>query len=301
MSTLLAAEAPERPPNTLKAKSALVLFNAKAGSVCEADREKLMAALTELGVERVELVNPERLNKKLLQRAKQFDVFVVLGGDGTAKCVAELAPRDGPPLILLPGGTLNILPHALYGDVAWPEALKAAFERGKPTRLPLGRANGHAFFISAIFGAPTLLARAREAVREGNYLVAWRRFRHATARMFSHKISGRTAEKKRFSNVDALGVLLPSFSGDLEGKDLEWVRLSTERLVDLARVSLRGLSDAWREDPSIKIDITRSGVVRSTGIIPATLDGEPKTFLGEVKVTYERRGPSVIAVEQLPA
>lgn len=279
----------------------MILFNARAGSVCDADGDKLIEALKALGVENYVLAGPEKLDKKLLQRAKKFDVIVVLGGDGTAKCVAELAARDSPPLILLPGGTLNILPHALYGDVAWPEALKSAFERGKPTRLPLGRANGHAFFIGAIFGAPTLLARAREAVREGDYLIAWRRFRHAAARMFSHKISGRTAERTRFSKVDALGVFLPSFSGDVEGKELEWVRLTTDRLLDFARVSFRGLSDAWREDPSIKIDMTKSGQIRSAGIIPATLDGEPKTFLGEVKITYERRGPCVIAVEQAKA
>ena len=295
MAKLLAAEA-LKPPNAFKPKKALVFFNAKAGQVVDADGEKLIAALTELGVEQCTMVGPEKLDERLLQRAKRFDVVIVLGGDGTARSVAELAPRDGPPLILLPGGTLNILPHALYGDLSWRDALKAAFERGVPMHLPLGRANGHAFYIAAIFGAPTLLARAREAVREGNYLTALRRFRHAAARMFSHKINGRTGEKKRFSKVDAVGVLLPSYSGELEGEGLEWVRLNTDGLVDFARVGLRGLSDAWRADASIRIDVTKSGEVKSTGIIPATLDGEPHTFLGYVKITYARRGPNVIAV-----
>jgi diacylglycerol kinase family enzyme len=297
MTKLLAAEAPLKPPNAFQPKKALVLFNAKAGHIVDADGDKLIAALTELGVEQCTVVGPEKLDKKLLQRAKRFDVVIVLGGDGTAKNVAELAPRDGAPLILLPGGTLNILPHALYGDLSWPDALKAAFESGVPMRLPFGRANGHAFYIAAIFGAPTLLARAREAVRDGHYLTALRRLRHAAARMFSHKIHGRTGEKKRFSKVDALGVLLPSYSGELEGEGLEWVRLNTEGLADLARVGLRGLSDAWRDDASIRIDVTKSGEIKSTGIIPATLDGEPHTFLGHVKITYERRGPNVIAVK----
>ncbi len=286
-----------KPPNAFKPKKALVLFNAQAGQVVDAVGEKLIAALTELGVEQCTMVGPEKLGERLLQRAKRFDVVIVLGGDGTAKSVAELAPLDGPPLILLPGGTLNILPHALYGDLSWPDALNAAFDRGVPMRLPFGRANGHAFYIAAIFGAPTLLARAREAVREGRYVTALRRFRHAAARMFSHKIHGRTGEKKRFSKVDAVGVLLPSYSGELEGEGLEWVRLNTDGLVDFARVGLRGLSDAWRADASIRIDVTKSGEIKSTGIIPATLDGEPHTFLGYAKITYARRGPNVIAVK----
>lgn len=298
MSTLLAAEAPSRSPLPDGNRKAFVLFNAKAGSVTEGDRQKLVDALAEHGITHYALFGPEKLSKALLNRAKRFDVLIVLGGDGTAKAVAELAPRDGPPLILLPGGTLNILPHALYGNVPWPEALKAALERGHVTHLPMGRANGHAFYIAAIFGAPTLLARAREAVREGKYLTAIRRFHHAAARMFSHKVRGRTGGKGRFQKADAVGVLLPSFSGEIEGKEMEWVRLTTDRLVDFARVSLRGLTDAWRDDPSIEIDIFTSGEIVSTGFIPATLDGEPKTFLSQVKITYERKGPCVIAVEQ---
>src|SRR6185295_7954440 len=104
--------------------------------------------------------------------------------------------------------------------------------------------------------------------------------------------------KGRFQKADAVGVLLPSFSGDIEGKEMEWVRLTTDRLLDFARVSLRGLTDAWRDDPSIEIDIFKTGEIISTGFIPATLDGEPKTFLSQVKITYERKGPCVIAVEQ---
>jgi hypothetical protein len=296
-NTLLAAEAPSTPPIPVGDRSALILFNPKAGSVTEADREKLIAAVGEAGVTKYAMFGPEKLSKALLQRAKQFDMLIVLGGDGTAKAVAELAPRDGPPLILLPGGTLNILPHALYGNVPWQEALKSALERGYVTHLPMGRANGHAFYIAAIFGAPTLLALAREAVREGKYLTAVRRLRHAVARMFSHKVRGRTG-KGRFQKADAVGVLLPSFSGVIEGNEMEWVRLTTDRLVDFARVSLRGLSDAWRDDPSIEIDITQKGEIVSSGFIPATLDGEPKTFLSQVKITYERKGPCVIAVEQ---
>ncbi|MGE0742234.1 MAG: diacylglycerol kinase family protein [Hyphomonadaceae bacterium] len=276
---------------------ALVLFNAKAGSVAAGDEEKLVEALKAAGIEQVALFGPEKISRRLLERARKFDVLIVLGGDGTARALAELAPRDGPPLVLLPGGTLNILPRALYGERAWPEALAAALERGVIKRLTAGRANGHAFYVAALFGAPTLLARAREAVREGKPLAAWRRFRHFMGRSFARSLRARP-NRDPAKKAEAIGVLCPSFSGGIEADSLEWVRLDAKHLLDLARVGLRALTRGWRDDPVIEISKCRTGDIISLGVIPATLDGEPHTFLSRVRITYDKRGPRVIALEQ---
>src|SRR5262245_6728072 len=128
---------------------ALLLVNEKAGGVGPDDAEKLVGALTAAGIAEYALMSAERMSRALFARAADFDVIIVLGGDGTARAAAELAPRDGPPLILLPGGTLNILPRALYGELAWPEALAAALASGEVTRLTAGRANGEAFYVAA--------------------------------------------------------------------------------------------------------------------------------------------------------
>src|SRR5438105_416629 len=47
--------------------------------------------------------------------AHKPEVFVVLGGDGTIRTAAEACHRHGGYLIPLPGGTMNMLPRALYG------------------------------------------------------------------------------------------------------------------------------------------------------------------------------------------
>ena len=114
-----------------KGARALVLFNEKAGSVGPKDRDKLIEALGTAGIEKYALVGAENVSRRTFANASKFDVIIVLGGDGTARHAAELAPRNGPPLVLLPGGTLNILPRALYGELAWPEALAAALDRGE--------------------------------------------------------------------------------------------------------------------------------------------------------------------------
>lgn len=286
---------PKRRPIPEVGAKALVLFNEKAGSVSAGDDEKLADALRQAGVDFV-MVGPEKLTRRLLERAKGYDTLVVLGGDGTARTVAELAPRDGPPLILLPGGTLNILPKALYGELSWPEALSAALERGIVKRLTAGRANGEPFYVAALFGPTTLLARAREAMREGKPLAAWRRFQHAWKRSFTRSIRARVG-REQMRKAEAIGVLCPSFSGGIESDALEWVKLDARHLLDLARVSLRALTADWRNDSSVEIAPCKSSDIVSLGIIPATLDGEPRTFVSRVRVTYDPNGPRVIALE----
>jgi diacylglycerol kinase family enzyme len=289
-----ATDAPQAP--RVKAKvSALILFNVKAGGVVAADRERLIALADET-FSRYEIVDLDRLNPALFKRSAKFDLMVVLGGDGTARAVAEQAPGNAPPLILLPGGTLNVLPRALYGELAWPDALTAALERGKVTRLSMGKANGEPFFVAAIFGAPTLLARVREAVREHEYGKAIRRARHFIKRAFVRGIRARPGDGA-MRKAEAVGVLCPSFSGTVEGDDLEWVRLDAHSMIDLVRLGLRSMGEGWRNDAAIELHRCQRGDIVSLGLIPATLDGEPKTFVSRVRITFQRKGPRVIALE----
>lgn len=286
--------APERASQ--RVRKALVLLNEKAGSVGPKAGEQMDAALKAAAVEQFAVVDAARMSRRLFQRASQFDAIIVLGGDGTARAAAELAPRNGPPLILLPGGTLNILPKALYGDLAWPEALAAALERGVERRLPVGRANGEAFYVAGLFGPTTLLALARESVREGKPLKALQRLRHALNRSFTRSIRARAGNAK-MRKAEGIGVLCPSFSGGIEADHLEWVRLDARHIIDLARVSLRAITADWRNDSSIEIGQCETGDIYASGIIPATLDGEPRTFLSYVRITFDKRGPKVLALD----
>jgi len=296
-NTILASKAPPSAPIDVAGAKALLLFNEMAGNVGPADRDKLIEAVSAAGLRNYVLVNADRMSRRLFARAREFDIIIVLGGDGTARAAAELAPRDGPPLILLPGGTLNILPRALYGDLAWPEALVAALERGEVTRLTAGRVNGEHFYVAALFGAPTLLAKAREAMREGRPLQAWRRLRYALQRSFARGWRARP-DREPTRKAEAVGLLCPAFSGGIKADDLEWVRLDAKHLIDLARVSVRALTSAWRDDSTVEIGRCHSCDIVSLGVIPATLDGEPRTYFSRVRVTHEPRGPRVIALPQ---
>jgi diacylglycerol kinase family enzyme len=299
VNEIAALVAPSEPARAIPvAAKALVFFNDKAGSVGPKDRERLVEALGACDIGQYALIDAKKISRKLFQRADEFDVIIVLGGDGTARAAAELAPRDGPPLVLLPGGTLNVLPRALYGDLAWPEALKAALERGEVRRLPMARANDKTFYVAAMFGNTALFARAREAVREGKPLTAWRRFRVALRRSFSRSLRARHSANG-MEKVEAVGVLLPTFSGGLEADDIEWVRLEARHLLDLARIGVRALTSSWRKDPSIEICRCKTGDIEARfGVVYAVLDGEPHTFMQRVHLKYDPRGPRVLALEQ---
>ena len=103
------------------------------------------------------------------------DLLIVLAGDGTARQAARLCGPSGPLLAILPGGTLNILSHALYGDRPWPDTLRAILESGVERKLSGGVVAGRPFYVAAVLGSPALWAPVREAVRRLEFRAAWRR------------------------------------------------------------------------------------------------------------------------------
>lgn len=295
MGALLSAlTTPPWPPSAASTR-AFVLVNEMAGGVGKGAREDLLAILAEAGAEAVAVREDVSDLASCRREAFKADVIIILGGDGTARAAAD-AFSSGPPLILLPGGTLNVLPHALYGERPWQDALRAALTGGRIVRLVGGKANGRKFFVAALFGAPTLLARAREAVRQGRFLEAMRRLNHAFRRMFSRMLAVH-AEGSAAARVEGLGVLCPAYVGEIEDDALEWVQLDVSRVTEFIRVGLRSVIGGWRDDETIELSRARRGEIRSRGIIPAVLDGEPTTFVSRVRVEIVRNGPRVVALD----
>src|SRR5690606_7752323 len=120
--------------------------------------------------------------------ARKPDLLVVIAGDGTARAAAELCAQGGPMLAPLPGGTMNMLPYAIYGRRPWQDALADILQAGEERPLGGGQASGRIFLVAAILGAPALWAPAREAAREGKLGLALDRARRAWSRAFSSRL-----------------------------------------------------------------------------------------------------------------
>ncbi|MFC5390508.1 diacylglycerol kinase family protein [Brevundimonas bullata] len=207
--------------------------------------------------------------------ASKPDVLFVLAGDGTARSVATRAGAKGPLIAPLPGGTMNMLPKALYGTGDWKLALKRALEEGAPQAVSGGVVEGEAFYCAAILGAPALWAPAREAMRTGKLKLAWLYSRRALNRAFSGHIrfSLDGGAKRR---AEALVLISPMISKAMdEPVGLEAAAMNTADAAQAFRLAAHALFDDWRHDPNVTTQAARWITVSARSKIPAVIDGEP--------------------------
>lgn len=226
------------------------------------------------------------------------DLLVVLAGDGTARTAAELCGPDGPMIAPLPGGTMNMLPHAIYGVRPWQDALSIALAQGEERAIGGGEIEGHRFMVAAILGSPALWAPAREAARYGRRRLAWVRARRALRRAFTgrlrYSLDGGPREK-----AEAMVFMCPTTSRALadEEQALEAAALDVTGVADVVRLGLNALVRDWRDDPAVESRRCRLARVWSAQGIPAVLDGESVRLKAATEVRYE---PKVVRVLTIP-
>jgi diacylglycerol kinase family enzyme len=266
-----------------------VVVNVASGSVDKDAPAQAEAILAAHGVEgRVHAPSENELNACL--RAvidSRPDAVLVVAGDGTARAAAEMAGPDGPMIAPLPGGTMNMLPHALYGVIPWPEAMAACLENGQARMISGGEINGRVFFVAAILGSPALWAEAREAARAGRIDLALMRARRALRRAFSGRLryvlDGRPKGK-----TEALSLMCPLVSAELDADEqaLEAAALDPSSALDIFRLGVSTVTGNWRDDPSVVVGRCRIGKVWAGGRIPAILDGEPVRLGDTVSIRF---------------
>lgn len=227
------------------------------------------------------------------------DAIYLIAGDGTARAAAELSGPDGPPIAPLPGGTMNMLPRAFYGDRSWPEAMAACLTEGTPRMVSGGEVEGHLFFVAAILGSPALWADAREAARAGKLGLTLQRAHRAFRRAFSGRLrfslDGRPRQK-----AEALTLMCPlvSLGLDEDERALEAAALDPANAIEAFRLGFSALTGDWRDDPSVRVERCRVGRVWAAGQIPAILDGEPIRLPSEVQIRFR---PRAFRAVSLPA
>lgn len=215
------------------------------------------------------------------------DALLVVAGDGTARAAAEMAGPEGPLVAPLPGGTMNMLPHALYGVVPWQQAMADCLKGGHERMISGGEISGRLFFVAAILGSPALWASAREAARAGRADLALMRARRALRRAFSSRLryvlDGRPKGK-----TEALTLMCPLVSTALheEERALEAAALDPSSALDIFRLGVKAVTGDWREDPSVSVGRCRIGKVWAGGRIPAILDGEPARLDDSVNIRF---------------
>ena len=266
------------------------VVNVASGSVGPDAPDQLQRILSDRGLE-AHVCAPETGElARCLQSAVDADpdLLIVLAGDGTARTAAEMAGPDGPAIAPLPGGTMNMLPHAVYGLRDWPEALELALEQGVEERVGGGEVDGHVFLVAGIFGSPALWAQAREAARHHQARLAWLRARRAMRRAFSGRLRYQLEGGPR-SKAEALVCMCPLTSKALpdDVPALEAAALDVNGAADIFRLGIHAVTGDWRDAPNVVVQRCQTARVWAARNVPAILDGEPVTLKTQAVVRYK--------------
>lgn len=227
------------------------------------------------------------------------DVLFVLAGDGTAGTIASRAGPDGPLIAPLPGGTMNMLPKALYGTGDWKAALKIALEEGAPQCVAGGEVTdgeiAQSFYCAAILGSPALWAPAREAMRTGKLKLAFMYARRAFRRAFSGRLRF-VLDNRPERRAEALVLISPMISKAMEeNTGLEAAAMNPADAMQAFRLAAHAVLDDWRQDPAVTTRATRRVAVRARSRIPAVIDGEPTLLRHHAEIRFVPRAFRALA------
>lgn len=220
------------------------------------------------------------------------DALFVLAGDGTAGTIASRAGPDGPLIAPLPGGTMNMLPKALYGTADWKIALRRALEEGASQCVAGGEVTDgrfkQAFYCAAILGSPALWAPAREAVRVGKFGLAWAYGRRALKRAFSGRLRF-SLDGRPDRRAEALVLISPMISKAMDDHTgLEAAAMNPSDALQAFRLAAHAVFDDWRQDPAVTTKAIQQARIRARSRIPAVIDGEPALLRHEARVRFIR-------------
>jgi diacylglycerol kinase family enzyme len=287
-------------PNDIRLSELKVgaIINASSGGCNLESEEKMLSILRGAGIVEPKMWCGEakEMERSFAEAAEQkLEVLIVLGGDGTIRTAAEACAEKGSYLIPLPGGTMNMLPRALYGNVSWEEALRKTLAAPSAKVLSGGRVANKRFFIAAIVGAPALWTQPRESMREGDIADAIKKGSVAFRRMFETKVQYLIAGGVK-GETEAVALICPLISEEMSDSEqaLEAAIIDVESAAEVIGLATTAAFGKWRDDRNILLTKTKRVNVQSSKEIPATLDGEKVNLGRSAKIDFVSRALRVL-------
>jgi hypothetical protein len=149
-------------------KRTLLIINRSSGSVGNVDNEELKPAFAAAGfaIEHVVDLPDDNLPERAQVEALKVDVVATLSGDGTVAGVCDKLSGWSGALLVLPGGTMNLLSRRLYGEQTIESLLELLgrsehrIERVSVVNTPQAEV-----FTGLIAGPSTRWGEVRESIR----------------------------------------------------------------------------------------------------------------------------------------
>jgi diacylglycerol kinase family enzyme len=274
------------------------IINTSSGGCDLESEQKMLSTLKGAGIVEPKMWcgGADHMEPSFAEAAGQkLEVLIVLGGDGTIRTAAEACAERGPYLIPLPGGTMNMLPRALYGDVSWEDALKNTLTAPSAKVLSGGRVADKQFFIAAIVGAPSLWAEARESIREGDIVDAIEKGSVAFQNMFETKVQYLISGEIK-GEAEAVALICPLISEEMSDSEqaLEAAVIDVESATEVIGLATAAAFGKWRDGRNILLTKTKRVGVQSRKDIPAILDGERVNLGSSAEIDFVSRAVNVI-------
>ncbi len=260
------------------------IINTASGSVPNSAAADVQEILESEGHEaEISEITGEELETRCRElAASDIDGIVAFGGDGTLACVLNTFGSKDIPVIILPGGTMNLLVKQVHGgDANWKNILRDALTSEEHISLPAVEAAGRRFYVGMLVGKLTELTRTREHLREGavNKAVA----ALATGEVFDFGTALEIEVDGESLSATAAGVFVP----DSNDGEMHVVTIDPNSIADLVQIGLESLYGNWDEANSIESRYVKQVSISSSenNTIPLTYDGELDE--ADLPVTFE--------------
>ncbi|MFN3475771.1 MAG: diacylglycerol/lipid kinase family protein [Blastomonas sp.] len=98
-------------------------------------------------------------------QAEGVDILTIYAGDGTTNGALKAAAGWDGAVLILPGGTMNLLAHALHGDLDCEQIIAKACRERRTRKLNTVEIGDHIAYVGVIAGPTTTWAKVREDAR----------------------------------------------------------------------------------------------------------------------------------------
>jgi len=205
-----------------------------------------------------------------------IDMVIVAAGDGTINAVARALDNWSGMLLVLPGGTMNMLPKVLHSATDFATIIAAAGD-APAEPMPTVESGEHRALVGVLVGPAARWVHAREAVRKGR----WRRVARAASLAWTRSFG----QSVRMIDGQRRSAKFRAISVSADGAGLRVIRIGAQGWTDAARLGWHWIAGDIEAAPGV--NARQADAVQLAGKRPAfaLFDGEPAYLPSDAVLT----------------